>query len=73
MSEPLVLRADEGAIAILTMNAPSRLNALSNAMSAALSSAFVSIATDDSVRVVILRGAVRAFCAGHDLREMQAA
>ena len=73
MSEPLVLRADEGAIAILTMNAPSRLNALSNAMIAALSAAFDSIATDDSVRVVILRGAGRAFCAGHDLREMQAA
>ena len=73
MSEPLVLRQDEGAIAILTMNAPSRLNALSNAMIAALSDRLDAIATDDAIRVVILRGAGRAFCAGHDLREMQAA
>ncbi len=73
MSEPLVLREDQGAVAVLTMNAPSRLNALSNAMIAALSDAFDAIAADDSVRAVILRGAGRAFCAGHDLREMQAA
>ena len=73
MSEPLVLRQDEGGVTILTMNAPARLNALSNAMIAALSDALDTIAAQDSVRVVILRGAGRAFCAGHDLREMQAA
>jgi enoyl-CoA hydratase/carnithine racemase len=73
MSEPLVLREDQGAVAVLTMNAPSRLNALSNAMIAALSDAFDALTADDSIRVVVLRGAGRAFCAGHDLREMQAA
>lgn len=73
MSEPLVLRADHGAVAVLTMNAPARLNALSNAMIAALSDAFDAIAADDSIRAVVLRGEGRAFCAGHDLREMQAA
>ncbi len=73
MSEPLVLREDHGAVAVLTMNAPGRLNALSNAMIAALSDALDSLAADERIRVVVLRGAGRAFCAGHDLREMQAA
>lgn len=73
MSELLVLREDQGAVAVLTMNAPSRLNALSNAMIAALSDALDAIAADDGIRAVVLRGAGRAFCAGHDLREMQAA
>jgi enoyl-CoA hydratase/carnithine racemase len=73
MSELLVLREDQGAVAVLTMNAPARLNALSNAMIAALSDALDAIAADDSIRAVVLRGAGRAFCAGHDLREMQAA
>lgn len=73
MSEPLVLRQDEGGIAILTLNAPTKLNALSSAMIAALSGALAEVGADAAVRVVILRGAGRAFCAGHDLREMQAA
>lgn len=73
MSEPLVLRQDEGGIAILTLNAPAKLNALSSAMIAALSGALAEVGADAAVRVVILRGAGRAFCAGHDLREMQAA
>jgi len=73
MSEPLVLRQDEGGIAVLTLNAPAKLNALSSAMIAALSAALAGIAADPAVRVVVLRGAGRAFCAGHDLREMQAA
>jgi enoyl-CoA hydratase/carnithine racemase len=68
----LVLRADAGGVATLTMNAPERLNALSDAMLAALAEAFARLEHDRSVRAVILRGAGRAFCAGHDLREMQA-
>ena len=69
----LLLRDDDGPIATLTLNAPDRLNALSNAMLAALGDALAALATDPTIRVVILRGAGRAFCAGHDLREMQAA
>jgi enoyl-CoA hydratase/carnithine racemase len=68
----LLLREDAGGIATLTMNAPDRLNALSDAMLAALGAAFAALEGDRSVRVVVLRGAGRAFCAGHDLREMQA-
>ncbi len=73
MTEDLLLREDRGAIATLTMNDPARLNALSDAMIAALSAAFDRLADAPEVKVVILRGAGRAFCAGHDLREMQAA
>jgi enoyl-CoA hydratase/carnithine racemase len=69
----LLLRHDDGPIATFTLNAPDKLNALSDAMLAALGVAFTAIATDPTIRVVILRGAGRAFCAGHDLREMQAA
>ena len=73
MTEPCLLREDKDGIATLTLNRPAALNALSDAMLAALKSAFATLAEDASVRVVILRGAGRAFCAGHDLKEMQAA
>ena len=65
-------RSDAASVATLTMNAPARLNALSDAMIAALHQALDGIANDPDVRVVILRGAGKAFCAGHDLKEMQA-
>jgi enoyl-CoA hydratase/carnithine racemase len=70
MTGDLVLRSDEGAVATLTLNDPLRLNALSEAMLAALQEALDAIAGAAAVRVVVLRGAGRAFCAGHDLREM---
>lgn len=69
----LVLREDAGAIATLTLNDPARLNALSTGMLAALQAALDRLAGDRRIRVVVLRGAGRAFCAGHDLREMTAA
>lgn len=64
-------RADADAIATLTMDAPARLNALSDEMIAALHYAFDAIADDSSIRVVIVRGTGKAFCAGHDLKQMQ--
>ncbi len=69
----LLLRADHGPVARLTMNAPSTLNALSDEMLAALKDALSALMTDPRIRVIILAGAGRAFCAGHDLRQMQAA
>lgn len=68
----LVLREDRDGVAHLTLNAPGSLNALSDAMLAALKAAFTALATDGTVRVVVLEGAGKAFCAGHDLKEMQA-
>ncbi|OYX41830.1 MAG: enoyl-CoA hydratase [Rhodobacterales bacterium 32-67-9] len=71
MSDDILLRQDEGGIATLTMNAPGSLNALSDAMLAALKAEFARLGEDPSVRVVILKGEGKAFCAGHDLKEMQ--
>ena len=73
MSDPLVLRTDDGSLAILTLNAPGRLNALSSPMLLALEAAFAALAADATIRVVVLKGAGRVFSAGHDLKEMQAA
>jgi enoyl-CoA hydratase/carnithine racemase len=70
MDEPILLREDDGAVAVLTLNNPSKLNALSDAMLAALKDELAALQTDRSIRVVILKGAGKVFCAGHDLREM---
>ena len=61
-----------GAVVRLEMNAPERLNALSDEMIAALHAALNDIASDAGVRAVVLSGAGKAFCAGHDLKQMQA-
>jgi len=68
----LLERTDTGAIAHLRMNAPERINALSDAMLAALQTGFDALKDDTSIRAVVLSGAGKAFCAGHDLKEMTA-
>ena len=70
--DPLVLREDTGPVATLTLNRPKQLNALSQDMLSALLKALDSVASDKSIRVAILQGSGRAFCAGHDLKEMRA-
>ena len=69
---PMVLREDADGVAHLTLNRPAQFNALSEAMLTALIARLDAIAADDSVRVVVLSGAGKAFCAGHDLKEMRA-
>ncbi|GAC1300542.1 MAG: enoyl-CoA hydratase [Steroidobacteraceae bacterium] len=69
---PPVLLRRSGAVAFLTLNRPAQYNVLSEEMLAALGSALESVAADSSVRVVVLGGAGKAFCAGHDLKEMRA-
>lgn len=66
----ILLRNDAAGIATLTMNSPSNLNALSDAMLAALQAQFDALASDTEIKVVILQGAGKVFCAGHDLKEM---
>lgn len=66
-------RDDRGGIAHLRLNSPGNLNALSDEMLAALQSQIDALAQDRDTRVVILSGAGKAFCAGHDLKQMQAA
>ena len=70
MSDPILIRNDDGAVCTLTLNNPARLNALSDAMLAALKETFAELAETSSIRAIRLRGAGKAFCAGHDLREM---
>ena len=70
MSDHILLQQTDGAIAVLTLNQPATINALSTAMLTRLEAALDAIATSPA-RVVILRGAGRNFCAGHDLREIQ--
>lgn len=69
---PILDRQDNGPTARLTLNAPEKLNALSDAMLDALQEEFDRLATQSHIRVVILAGAGKAFCAGHDLKEMTA-
>lgn len=66
----MLLRKDETGVATLTLNRPAQYNALSLALLTALEEALKGVASDSSVRVVVLAGAGKAFCAGHDLREI---
>ncbi len=70
--EPVLLREDAGGITTLTLNRPQQFNLLTGEMIDALQAAFDTIAKDDSVRVVVLAGAGKGFCAGHDLKEIRA-
>ena len=67
MSDDLVLRDDIDGVATLTLNRPDKLNALTPAVFVALRDYLEAVAKDDSVRCVVLTGAGRSFCAGHDL------
>src|SRR3989441_9537745 len=63
----LVLESREAGVATLTLNRPERLNALNTELGAALVAALARAAADRDVRVVVLTGAGRAFCAGGDI------
>lgn len=67
MSSPLVLRNDADGVATLTLNRPDKLNALNPAVFIELRQHLTDIAQDEEVKCVVLTGAGRAFCAGHDL------
>lgn len=70
---PLVLvERDAAGYALLTLNRPQAMNALSRAMMAELADRVDALAADSTVRVLILTGAGRAFCAGLDLKELGA-
>lgn len=73
LDDPLLLRQmDERGVLTLTLNRPQAFNALSEAMLAALQTELDAIARDERVRVVVLAAQGKAFCAGHDLKEMRA-
>jgi enoyl-CoA hydratase/carnithine racemase len=71
-NEALVLRSDADGIATLTLNRPEQFNTLSTPLMLELQAHLAALANDTTVRVVVLTGAGKAFCAGHDLNEMRA-
>jgi enoyl-CoA hydratase/carnithine racemase len=68
--EPVLLRSDAEGVVGLTLNRPEAYNALSRELLAALQAELDRIASDPTLRVVVITGSGRAFCAGHDLKEM---
>jgi 2-(1,2-epoxy-1,2-dihydrophenyl)acetyl-CoA isomerase len=68
MSDVLLVE-DRGAVRVLTLNRPDRLNALTPDLLAALNAAFEALASETAVRAVLLTGAGRGFCAGADLNQ----
>jgi enoyl-CoA hydratase/carnithine racemase len=71
-TEPLVIRSDTNSVATLTLNRPRQFNALSVDMLDAMQTAFDKVAADPSIRVVVIAANGKAFCPGHDLKEMLA-
>ena len=72
VAEPVVLSRASAGVVQLTLNRPQQFNALSEQMLAALEAELARIAADRSTRVVVIAGAGKAFCAGHDLKQMRA-
>jgi enoyl-CoA hydratase/carnithine racemase len=70
-TEPVLRREDRGPVAILTLNRPGKLNALSNELIAAIMRALDDIELDSGVRVIVMTGAGRAFSAGADIAGFQ--
>lgn len=71
-AEPLLLRHDAAGVTTLTLNRPLQFNSLSEELLGELQVALDAIARDADVRVVVVAGAGKAFCAGHDLKQMRA-
>ena len=69
--ETIEIKVDERGVATLTLNTPETHNALSGAMIAELTHAAKLLGEDDAVRVVVLTGAGKSFCAGGDLNWMK--
>jgi enoyl-CoA hydratase/carnithine racemase len=70
--ESILLREEQDGVVTLTLNRPDQFNTLSEEMLGALQAALDDIAADEAVRCVVIAAAGRAFCAGHDLKQMRA-
>ena len=69
-SAPPLLRADQGPVAVLTLNRPEARNCLSEDLLAALHAAIAEIGGSDAIRAIVITGAGSAFSSGHDLKEL---
>ena len=67
---PPLLRADQGPVAVLTLNRPEARNCLSEDLLAALHAAIAEIGGSDAIRAIVITGAGTAFSSGHDLKEL---
>lgn len=72
MSAPILYASTEGAIATLTLNRPDRYNALSWELLSEMRSALTDVAENELIKVVVIAANGKAFCAGHDLKQMRA-
>jgi enoyl-CoA hydratase/carnithine racemase len=70
--ESILLREEQGGVVTLTLNRPAQFNALSEEMLSALQEALDSLNQDETVRCVVIAAMGKAFCAGHDLKQMRA-
>jgi len=70
--QPVLLREDRDGVCTLTMNRPQQMNLLTSEMLTALQNEFDALKSDRSLRVVVLAGSGKGFCAGHDLKEIKA-
>jgi enoyl-CoA hydratase len=70
MSDPIILVEKHGEAALVTLNRPQAMNALSHALRTAIAETFDELEADPKTRVIILTGAGKAFCAGLDLKEL---
>src|ERR1700741_1156052 len=70
-SRPVLLREDRGAVSILTLNRPEKLNALNNELISALMNALDGIELDHAIRAIVVTGAGRAFSSGADIAAFQ--
>ncbi|HLS69784.1 MAG TPA: enoyl-CoA hydratase [Kiloniellales bacterium] len=72
LNEAVLLQEQRDGIAWLTLNRPRQYNALSEELLAELTRSFRALAEEESLRAVVVAGAGKAFCAGHDLKQMRA-
>src|SRR6516225_7049647 len=70
-TNPILLREDHGRVAVLTLNRPDKLNALSNDLLAAIAEQLDRIELDAAIRIIVITGAGRAFSAGADIAGFQ--
>jgi enoyl-CoA hydratase/carnithine racemase len=71
-NEDILLRDEQDGVVTLTLNRPAQFNALSEEMLSALQAALDDLKEDERVRCVVLAASGKAFCAGHDLKQMRA-
>lgn len=71
-NESLVIRENAGSVVTLTLNSPKQFNALSVELLAAMQAQLDNIAQDISIQVLVIAANGKAFCAGHNLKEMRA-